>query len=64
MNKHKKDIFQKHKEQNQKLSTPMNFQQTHNVLSIQKDVAVYFKDVKTVETFSSPDQKLVETTNL
>ena len=60
----KKDIFQKHKEQNQKLSTPMNCQQTHNVLTIQKDVAVYFKDVKTEETFSSPDQKLVETTNL
>ena len=27
-------------------------------------VAVYFKDVKTEETFSSQDQKLVETTNL
>ena len=29
-----------------------------------KSVAVYFKDVKTEETFSSQDQKLVETTNL
>ena len=29
-----------------------------------KNVAVYFIDVKTEETFSSQDQKLVETTNL
>ena len=29
-----------------------------------KNIAVYFKDVKTEETFSSQDQKLVETTNL
>ena len=42
----------------------MNCQQTHNVLTNQKTVAVYFKDVKTEETFSSQDQKLVETTNL
>ena len=42
----------------------MKFQKTQNVLTIQKDVAVYFKDVKTEETFSSQDQKLVETTNL
>ena len=42
----------------------MNCQQTHNALTIQKDVAVYFKDVKAEETFSSQDQKLVETTNL
>ena len=60
----KKDIFQKHKEQNQKLNTPMNSQHTHNSLTTQKSVAVYFKDVKTEETFSSQDQKLVETTNL
>ena len=60
----KKDIFQKHKEQNQKLSTPMNYQQTHNALTIQKHVAVNFKDAKTEEAFSSQDQKLVETTNL
>ena len=60
----KKDILQKHKDQNQKLSTPMNFQQTHNVLITKKTVVVYFKDVKTEETFSSHDQKLVETTNL
>ena len=59
----KKDIFQKHKDQNQKLSVPMNCQQTHNALTTQKTVAVYFKDVKTEETFSSQDQKLVETTN-
>ena len=42
----------------------MNLQHTHNALATQKGVAVYFKDVKTVETFSSQDQKLVETTNL
>ena len=59
----KKDKFQKHKDQDQKLSTPMNFQQTHDVLTIQKTVAVYFNDVKTEETFGSQDQKLVETTN-
>ena len=29
-----------------------------------KNVAVYFKDVKTEETFSFRDQTLVETTNL
>ena len=58
------DKFQKHKDQNQKLSTHMNCQQTHNALITQKIVAVYFKDVKTDETFSSQDQKLVETTNL
>ena len=60
----KNDIFQKHKEQNQKLITPMNSQHTHNALTLQKSVVVYFKDVKTEETFSSLDQKLVETTNL
>ena len=42
----------------------MNCQQTHNALKPQKIVAVYFKDVKTEETFCSQDQKLVETTNL
>ena len=42
----------------------MTCQQTHNALTTQKNVAVCFKDVKTEETFSSQDQKLVETTNL
>ena len=42
----------------------MNCQQTHNALKTQKNVAVYFKNVKTEETFSSQDQKLVETTKL
>ena len=42
----------------------MNLQHTHNALKTQKFIAVYFKDVKTEETFSSHDQKLVETTNL
>ena len=42
----------------------MNLQHTDNVLTTQKSVAVFFKDVKTEETFSSQDQKLVETTNL
>ena len=57
-------MFQKHKGQNQKLSTPMNCQQTHSALTTQKSVVVYFKDVKTEKTFSSQDQKLVVTTNL
>ena len=43
--------------------TPMNRQKTQKALTTQKSVAVYFKDVKTEETFSSQDQKLVETTN-
>ena len=42
----------------------MNCQQTHNALTTQKMFAVYFKDVKTEEKFSSQDQKLVETTKL
>ena len=42
----------------------MNCQQTHNAITTQKTVAVYFNDIKTEETFSSQDQKLVETTNL
>ena len=42
----------------------MNCQQTHNALKTQKKVAVFFKDVKTEETFSSQNQKPVETTNL
>ena len=42
----------------------MIFRHTHNALTTQKSVAVFFKDVKTEETFSSQDQKLVETTNL
>ena len=59
-----KDIFQKHKDQNRKFKTPMNCQQSQNALITQNHVAVYFKDVKTEETFSSQDHKLVETTNL
>ena len=42
----------------------MNSQQTNNALTTQKTVDVYFKDVKTEETFSSQDQKPVENTNL
>ena len=60
----KKDIFQKHKYANSKLSTPRNRQHVHNALTPRKSVPGYFKDVKTEETFSSQDQKLVETTNL
>ena len=59
-----KDIFQKHKDQNRKLNTPMNCRQSHNALTTQKNVAVCFKDAKTEETFSSQERKLVETTNL
>ena len=42
----------------------MNCQQTHNKLTTQKKVAVFFKNVKTEEASSNQDQKLVETTNL
>ena len=42
----------------------MNIQHTHNALTNQKSSAAYFKDVKIGETFSSQDQKLVETTKL
>ena len=42
----------------------MNHQHTHMALTNQKISAVCFKDFKTEETFSSQDQKLVETTNL
>ena len=42
----------------------MNRQFTHNALTPQKSVAVYFKDVTTEEKFSCQDQKLVKTTNL
>ena len=41
----------------------MNCQQTHNAITTQKTVAVCFNDIKTEETLSSQDQKLVETTN-
>ena len=61
----KNDIVQKHKDPIQNFSsTTMNFQHTHNALTTQKIVAVYFKDVKTEETFSTQYQKLVKTTNL
>ena len=56
---HKKDIFQNHKNRNEKISTPIKFQFIPNALTTRKSVAVYFKDVKTEETF----KKLVETTN-
>ena len=42
----------------------MNRQHTHNSITTQKSVAGCFEDVKTEETFSSQDQKLVLTTNL
>ena len=42
----------------------MKNQHFFNAWTNQKSVAVYFKDFKTEETFSSQDQKLVETTNL
>ena len=57
-------MFQEYKDQNWKPIPPMNCQQNHNALTTQKFFAVYFKDVKTEKTFSSQDQKLVETTNL
>ena len=42
----------------------MNLQHTDNALTTQKRVAVFFNDVKTEETFSNQDKKLVEATNL
>ena len=39
-------------------------QQTHNALTAQKIVAVYFRDVKTEKSIVSQDQNLVETTIL
>ena len=45
----KKDIFQKHKNQNPKPRSPMNSQLTHNALTNQKRSAAFFKDVKTEE---------------
>ena len=60
----KKDIFQKFKDQNPKPRSPINSQHTQNTLTNQKSSSAYIKDVKIEETFSSQDQKLVETTNL
>ena len=37
----KNDIFQKHKDQNQKLSIPMKSQQTHNALTPKKSRCVF-----------------------
>ena len=45
-------------------STLTSRQQIHGTLTTKKNVAVNFKDVKTEETISSQDQKLVETTSL
>ena len=55
----KNDIFQKHKDQNQKLSNNTDHQHTQNALPTQKIVAGYFKSVKTEKTFRSQDQKIV-----
>ena len=60
----KKDIFRKPEVQNHKRSTLTNHQHIHEALTTQKNVAVFFKDVKTKETFSNQGQKLVETNNL
>ena len=59
----KKNISETRKPKS-KPRTPLSLQHTHNALTTQKSVAVHFKDVKTEETFSSQDMKLVETTNL
>ena len=42
----------------------MKRQHTQNALTRRNSSAVFFKDVNFEETFSSQDQKLVETTNL
>ena len=38
---HKKDIFQKQKNQNQQLSSPMNCQQTHKINTPKKQRCVF-----------------------
>ena len=62
--KHKKKHISETQRTKSNYCTPMNRQDTHNALTTQKIVAVFFKDVKTGETISSQDKKLVETTNL
>ena len=59
-----KFFFSETRKPKSKPRTPLSLQQTHNALKSQKSVAVFFKDIKTEETFSSQEQKLVETTNL
>ena len=61
---HKKRHISETRKPKSKARTPMNLQRNHNLLKAQKSVAVYFKVVKTEETFSNQEQKLVETTNL
>ena len=63
MNTKKKHISETRKPKS-KPRPPMSLQHTHNALKSQKSVAVIFKGVKSEETFSSQEQKLVETTNL
>ena len=60
----KKTFFRNTRTKIKKISTPRNRQHVHNALTPQKSVPGYLKDVKTEETFSSQDQKIVETTNL
>ena len=56
-------FFKKNKDQNQNLRAPMNCQHTTHKALTTKIVAVFFKDVKIEETFSSQEQTLVKTTN-
>ena len=60
----KNDLFQelKSKIKNLVLRWTSSIITTHS--QPKKNVAVYFKDVKTEQTFRSQDQKLMETTNL
>ena len=59
----KKTYFRNTKNKSKKLYShePSAYPQRINYPQI---VAVFFKDVKTEETFNSQDKKLVETTNL
>ena len=58
------DIIQEHIKTKIEELVPHELSANPQCINNPKNVAVYFKDVKTEETLSSRDQKLVETTNL
>ena len=56
--------IQRTKSKNLNSHEPSAYPQRINTLTTPKKLSLYFLVVKTEETFSSRDQKLVETTNL
>ena len=60
---HKKDTFQKYKEQNQKNLYSHEPSAYPQLINYPKNRRCVFQRCQTEETFSSQDQKLVETTN-